>query len=342
MLNEIEIRNFRGIKHLTINNLKNINFFLGKANSGKTSVVEAIECGITKDANSLILLSYFRNAIRDDDIFESLFYDYNINIPIILSIKIDNKAYKVEISPNIDSKEIIISDDKTEEIYNTELNKLIYKVSNNGKTRNSIISYTKKNKKINLKFSNSKIDFNINVDFISGYIYDDLSNNLKSILSNNKKKEQFKLLYTKFDNRIKDIRFIENKVVVELVNLTHTINIKMMGKGFQTYLKIIASMVAGNKYIIIDEIENGMHFESIRILLKNILSLSKEYGLQFFVTTHNKELLEILNDILNDNNYDDILSVYNTYINNENNIDIVNYTQENFSHFIENENEMRD
>lgn len=342
MLNNIEIKNFRGIKHLTIDNFKNINIFLGKANTGKTSVIEAIACGITKNANSLMLLSYFRGIIRDDDIFESLFYDYNINIPIMLNTKIDNDNYNIEISPYKQEREIIISDDKSEEIYNTELNKLLYKISNNGKSRTSTISFIKKEKKISVKINNLQINLNDNVDFISGYISEDFSSNLKSILSNNQKKEQFKSLYTKFDNRIKDIRFIENKVAVELVNLTHAINIKSMGKGFQTYLKIIASMVAGNKYIVIDEIENGMHFESVKILLENILSLSKEYSLQFFVTTHNKELLEILNNILDENNYNDMLSVYNTYINNENNIDIINYTQENFSHFIENDNEIRD
>ena len=99
MLNNIEIKNFRGIKHLTIDNFKNINIFLGKANTGKTSVIEAIACGITKNANSLMLLSYFRGIIRDDDIFESLFYDYNINIPIMLNTKIDNDNYNIEISP---------------------------------------------------------------------------------------------------------------------------------------------------------------------------------------------------------------------------------------------------
>ena len=115
-----------------------------------------------------------------------------------------------------------------------------------------------------------------------------------------------------------------------------------MGKGFQTYISIIASMVAGNKYIVIDEIENGMHFESIKTLLENILSLSKEYGLQFFITTHNKELLEILNDCLIEKDYKDMLSVYNVYYNKENNIDVINYSQENFSNLIENNNEMRD
>ena len=114
-----------------------------------------------------------------------------------------------------------------------------------------------------------------------------------------------------------------------------------MGQGFQKYLTIIASMIYKKKYIIIDEIENGMHFESIKILLENILSLSKEYGLQFFITTHNKELLEILNDCLIEKDYKDMLSVYNLYYNRENNISVANYNQESFSHFMKNENEIR-
>ena len=173
MLNNIEIKNFRGIKHLTIDNFKNINIFLGKANTGKTSVIEAIACGITKNANSLMLLSYFRGIIRDDDIFESLFYDYNINIPIMLNTKIDNDNYNIEISPYKQEREIIISDDKSEEIYNTELNKLLYKISNNGKSRTSTISFIKKEKKISVKINNLQINLNDNVDFISGYISED-------------------------------------------------------------------------------------------------------------------------------------------------------------------------
>ena len=193
MLNNIEIKNFRGIKHLTIDNFKNINIFLGKANTGKTSVIEAIACGITKNANSLMLLSYFRGIIRDDDIFESLFYDYNINIPIMLNTKIDNDNYNIEISPYKQEREIIISDDKSEEIYNTELNKLLYKISNNGKSRTSTISFIKKEKKISVKINNLQINLNDNVDFISGYISEDFSSNLKSILSKKKKKNNLNL-----------------------------------------------------------------------------------------------------------------------------------------------------
>lgn len=42
MLENIEIKNFRAIEDLKIENFKNINFFFGRANSAKTSVLEAI------------------------------------------------------------------------------------------------------------------------------------------------------------------------------------------------------------------------------------------------------------------------------------------------------------
>lgn len=38
----IEIKNFRGIDHLAIDDLSRVNVFLGQNGSGKTSILEAI------------------------------------------------------------------------------------------------------------------------------------------------------------------------------------------------------------------------------------------------------------------------------------------------------------
>ncbi|MBQ7698224.1 MAG: AAA family ATPase, partial [Paludibacteraceae bacterium] len=38
----IDIKNFRGIKHLSIDDFSRVNVFLGQNNSGKSSVLEAI------------------------------------------------------------------------------------------------------------------------------------------------------------------------------------------------------------------------------------------------------------------------------------------------------------
>lgn len=337
MLESLEIENFRGIKKLKIDNFKNINFFIGKANTSKTSLLEAIYISLEQSPVSLYILFALRNIFNDDDAFESLFYEYNSKNVICLNYIFNKKNINIKIQKDSVNSFTISRNNNVNNI----INKLLFTKNNNDKEIFSIEYNHKKNSIIinpEDKIYNDVIF--ITVENFQNYLT--LYNNLKTILSNDNYIEKFKEIYKQFDNKINDIRFLGNTIVVSLSNLNHTINIKYMGKGFQTYISIIASMVAGNKYIVIDEIENGMHFESIKLLFENILSLSKEYGLQFFITTHNKELLEILNDCLIEKDYKDMLSVYNVYYNKENNIDVINYSQENFSNLIENNNEMRD
>ncbi|MEI0493469.1 AAA family ATPase [Brachyspira intermedia] len=338
MLESLEIENFRGIKKLKIDNFKNINFFIGKANTSKTSLLEAIYISLEQSPISLYMLFMLRNILNDDDAFESLFYDYNSNNIISLNYLFNKKNINIKFQKNSINSFTISRNNNV----NNLINKLLFikKESNYEDIFSIEYNYTTGNITINPEDKIYNDVMFITVENMQNNFT--LYNNLKTILSNDNYIEKFKEIYKQFDNKINDIRFLGNTIVVSLSNLNHTINIKYMGKGFQTYISIIASMVAGNKYIVIDEIENGMHFESIKILLENILSLSKEYGLQFFITTHNKELLEILNDCLIEKYYKDMLSVYNVYYNKENNIDVINYSQENFSNLIENNNEMRD
>ena len=338
MLESLEIENFRGIKKLKIDNFKNINFFIGKANTSKTSLLEAIYISLEQSPVSLYMLFMLRNILKDDDAFESLFYDYNFNNIISLDYIFDKKNINIKLQKD-NIYNFTISRNNNE---NNIINKLLFiKKYNDHKDRFSI-EYNHKTNSITINPEDKIYNDIIFITVENMQNNFTLYNNLKTILSNDNYIEKFREIYKQFDNKINDIRFLGNTIVVSLANLNHTINIKYMGKGFQTYISIIASMVSGNKYIVIDEIENGMHFESIKLLIENILALSKEYGLQFFITTHNKELLEILNNCLIEKDYKDMLSVYNIYYNKENNIDVINYSQENFSNLIENNNEMRD
>lgn len=338
MLESLEIENFRGIKKLKIDNFKNINFFIGKANTSKTSLLEAILISLSQSPYSISLSLFFRGFIKDDDIFDSLFYDYDTTKEIYFNFFCNNKEFYINLKLAVENNEVVISFNDNNKIIN---NKLLF-IKDKNYNNPPYLIFDNENGIVRIYNS---INANIYYEFITNEntsLYMALTFNLKIILSDKNKSNIFKNMYKQFDDKIKDIKFIGKNIVVEFENLNHTVNIKSMGKGFQTYISIIASMVAGKKYIIIDEIENGMHFESIKLLLENILALSKEYGLQFFITTHNKELLEILNDCLIEKDYKDMLSVYNVYYNKENNIDVINYSQENFSNLIENNNEMRD
>ena len=348
MLEKFEINNFRGIKNLIFDSFKNINIFTGKANVGKTSVLEAIYTILKLNPASTVEISNLRAIVGYDDIFKSLFYDYNLKKYIKLNATINNKKEEkinIEIKPNINNRNITVPlDSQTSENDINFLNSLQFDIKN-GKTSTSNIIVEKINNTVNFQvLSANKININIedNVEFIAEYYSkNNLYKNLKNILEKKKEKEELHEYCRQFNDNIKDIRFIDNKIVIETDNLEHTLNLKTMGKGFQTYLTIIASMVAGNKYILIDEIENGIHYEIIKILIKNIVDLSQEHNLQFFITTHSKEFLQTLNEFTEDNGYSDIISVFNLFLNKEKNISVVKFTQENFSHFMETDSEIR-
>lgn len=348
MLERLEINNFRGIKKLNFDSFKNINIFTGKANIGKTSVLEAIYTILKLNPASMIEMSNLRAIVGYDDIFKSLFYDYNLKNSIKLNATINNKKEEkinIEIRPNINNKSITVPlDTQTSENDINFLNSLQFDIKN-GKTSTSNIIVEKINNTVNFQVLSTdkiKIDIEDNVEFIAEYYNkNNLHKNLKNILEKKKEKEELYEYCKQFNDNIKDIRFIDNKIVIETSNLEHTLNLKIMGKGFQTYMTIIASMVAGHKYILIDEIENGIHYEIMKILIKNITDLSKKYNLQFFITTHSKEFLQTLNEFTEDNGYFDIISLFNLFINKEKNISAVKFTQENFSHFMETDSEIR-
>lgn len=349
MLERLEINNFRGIKKLNFDSFKNINIFTGKANVGKTSVLEAIYTILKLNPASMIEMSNLRAIVGYDDIFKSLFYDYNLKNSIKLNSTINNKKEEkinIEIRPNINNKSITVPlDTQTSENDINFLNSLQFDIKN-GKTSASNIIVEKINNTVNFQVLSTdkiKIDIEDNVEFIAEYYNkNNLHKNLKNILEKKKEKEELYEYCKQFNDNIKDIRFIDNKIVIETSNLEHTLNLKIMGKGFQTYMTIIASMVAGHKYILIDEIENGIHYEIMKILIKNITDLSKKYNLQFFITTHSKEFLQTLNEFTEDNGYSDVISVFNLYHDKEKDIKVVKFTQENFSHFMETDSEIRD
>ncbi|WP_300711777.1 AAA family ATPase, partial [uncultured Brachyspira sp.] len=102
MIKQISIENFRVFDKLEINNIKNINFFVGKNNCGKTSVLEAI---MLMSAITDFSMPYYINNLRTKNdnneltltnIFRN--FDYKNNIKFEYKIK-NNLNYKLNIKP---------------------------------------------------------------------------------------------------------------------------------------------------------------------------------------------------------------------------------------------------
>ncbi len=71
--------------------------------------------------------------------------------------------------------------------------------------------------------------------------------------------------------------------------------------------KMACIFLANNaKTIYIDEVENGLHFSRMGLLLKNIIDFinnNKDGNLQVFMTTHNQEFIEILDQVIREKDF---------------------------------------
>ena len=105
MLKNIDIQNYRAIKHISLNNFANINIFTGAANAGKSSILEAVYflCNINIDTLNNILK--IRNFTDEKDMFSALFYDYNTKNNIKINGIIDD-----DITCSISSDNSIVYD----------------------------------------------------------------------------------------------------------------------------------------------------------------------------------------------------------------------------------------
>lgn len=319
MLEFIQIQNFRSIEKLTIEGFRKLNVFIGQANTGKTSVLEAIYICLRENPDSLSALLKIRDMERREvGQFDGLFYNYDINRTIkLLSPKANVEIQYKDGADN--PKEIREMDSYLEMNIGGKIVKLY------GDHIWNIVR--------NRFFPKNSVDF---ISFIPSFREKTLENNLKIIVENREKRDKLPKICSDFSDNIVTIRFSGNKIMVEQKNLSRDISLKLMGNGFQSYIAIFASILAGAKYVVIDEIENGLHYEAMEILLRAMFEYE---GVQFFFTTHNEELLQKL--YKNTGNKKDNIAVFKLY-NKNNALQVLRYSQDNFIVNMSEENELRD
>jgi len=77
--------------------------------------------------------------------------------------------------------------------------------------------------------------------------------------------------------------------------LNNLIPINLMGDGIRRILGILATIYERrNGILLIDEIENGLHYSTLSVLWKTILKAVFDNNVQLFVTTHSYECIQAM------------------------------------------------
>ncbi|MBN2830266.1 MAG: ATP-binding protein, partial [Candidatus Cloacimonetes bacterium] len=312
--------NFRGIKSLSLTDLNRVNLFVGKNNSGKSTVLEALFLNIGASNPELpIRINGFRSYSQiDDAAFRSFFHDFNIQEPIRINTEVQKpKQYRnLSITPNKkeNQKETIV-----------ELSSI--EPSNNTFTQNAKISGLKYQYQFK---TSSKGNFVTHVSSIittNGLSITQPSNYIEELLGvylsssshvANDATRLTKIKLKKQENRIIDIlrniepdllkiEILENNVIYADTGKKSLIPFHLMGDGINRLLSIVLAIFENeNGFVMIDEIENGLYFEALEVLWKTIIQIAKEYNIQIFATTHSWENVKTFASVVDQSNYSDV------------------------------------
>lgn len=312
----IEINKFRGIDHLTIDDLSRVNIFLGQNNSGKSSILEAIHLlvGMSNPEMPQNL-----NRIRTKNYYTSfsdisyLFYNMDIKTyPEILAKQSDGNERKLQLQVTYkfnDQEYSSLSNGQNGGLPSSETKSFINSIEMNFEIHEH--GFLKKfQSSMTIKpdgsLSTKKIAEGFLEKYQTVYLTSDMWGvNLPAALTELFKRKKKSIVLDRlvhFDSRITDIDILQDDIYIDFENMFEKLPLRMVGDGMRRYLNVVASSANPmNNIILIDEIDNGLHYSAYKKIWEAIFALAVSNNKQIFVTTHSKETLNYLNEMLEEN-----------------------------------------
>lgn len=313
MFKNIKIENFKGLKQLEIKDLKQFNLLVGKNESGKTSILEALFLLVNPNNPQLpYRINIFRELKRvDSKFFSILFFKENVNREIILRAELINpKETRELIITVIEKGEIVIVKDINKEIedYKSYYEKEGYSEKISEITGLEIL-YNHFNRNGHKEEYNSKmIRSGSEINFTSDkrykekwsgiYIYEcnifnNIVNGLNELQVKKQKNRVIKVL-KKIEPSIENFEIGVNNVIYCDIGFKELVPINILGMGFIKILHILSCIINKKDGVVfIDEVENGLYYRSQEVLWDAIFETSQEFNVQIIATTHSIDCLRV-------------------------------------------------
>lgn len=286
-----------------------INVLLGNNNCGKTSVLDALFLfsGATNPTLPL-KINWLRSYGKlSDELFRLNFYGLNPENAIELSgrynsshLRLLKMVYREESTPTIKAN----SDNQTDKQYYLELEADIA-----GKKYHTELKYPGKTSDeasvANLK--SGEYEEELRCLYISSSDPYDNNVELFSKLLLDKQERVIIESLRHIEPNLRDIIVAKNNLYAD-VGWEKRIPIQVLGDGVRKVISILINIyqIRDGGILLIDEIDNGLHYKSMPILWKSLLGMARQYDVQVYATTHNIDSLQALNRVLDEDAYRDM------------------------------------
>lgn len=306
MIENLEIRNYRGISELEIDDLSSVNIFVGMNGVGKTSILEAIALTIGTRARMFEYLGNQRDMYTPSSLVSSLFRNRKTKETPIIIAKTGDFTQKVKIAPITANQAYSIYSShrlENDKLDNTqsEMESMIpgIEISYSNSLDASLIS----------KYAVHHDHFHIEEESVSnkegGVFYistrkgssaHETAAMFSRIQDADREDELYKMLQTVAPGlkRLRNVVLESNypEIYADFEGVKGGVPISLIGDGFNRLLLILTGLFSRHSpYLIVDDIDSGFHHTIMEDAWRTLYKIAKDRKKQVFCVTHNEEML---------------------------------------------------
>ncbi len=320
MLKNITIENYRVFDNFKVSSLANVNLIVGKNNSGKSSLLEAIHLLMSDDVRSslLHLLNergeyvsrtadlHFDRVVRGGYQISHIFHEHMRGIDQVIEISSGKKtSLKIALLSSQDSRiqqrlplgndDGAILDDMETRYLGFEHSKLDRQVTL-PLDPDGLIS-TRRTKYSQSRSVCSKL---VTTNYLG---YDEIAILWDDIQLTPKEKTVVEALQI-LEPKIKRIAFASSKtsnsgILLQLDKQDEPVPLGSMGDGMRRILAVVASLAnVDGGTLLVDEIDTGLHYAALKNMWKLIIEMAYKQGVQVFATTHSGDCVNAFKQVL--------------------------------------------
>ena len=325
MFQKIHIKAYRGLKDIALDELGRVNIIVGENNTGKTSILEAIQ--LFKDSNVLMSIMSVAKSRQlnvgfinrkslwpfDEFLYTFPMQEEEIKNICVMALDSYENRYYLDVSGNLQQECLYqeeLSDNErkryrmccTEE---GEIRSIKGIFTYDGPLRNTSEMYsfretqlrpvsTLLERPIETRTKKSEIVYITPLDIYSNKV---INASLYKGMRVEEKKDLIRLLQL-FDERIigieVGIRYGSPAILVEVENVG-LMPVSVFGDGLKKILTLASAVIkAENGIILIDEFETGIHKRALVQVADWLFSAAEQKHIQVFLTSHSSDAIDAL------------------------------------------------
>ncbi len=309
VIKSVEIENFKCYKRLNLKNLRRVNVIVGLNGSGKTALMEALFLASGGSPELALRIRAFRGLDmlpmpEDPSALEALWIDlfHQFDKSQKVSIRFvdsSGKTRALEINASSQRAYVLPIGQQLSEgpTISTPLN-FIYKF---GAGRQEVHSMELSSKGLRMGITRNVYKASLLGPLVHGHR--ELPQRFSDISKQGEENSIIDAIREDFsqveDLRVELLKGGISSLWVKVKSVKRRFPIELLSSGISNYLAVLLAIAAcKNGAVLVDEIENGLHYSVHENMWRRVLSFAKKFDTQIFASTHSKECLQAMLPIM--------------------------------------------